>query len=180
MTRTTATLLVGVALAACLLLPGPLSAQPNECPTLEASQALEENQEVLAAERDGVGTLDFTAKYAGSSVSIEGMLCDAEGKPLADTEVRLITYSVSPDTKPSASKDGRPSAADLRYANGEPFSVLGTRTTVTSSDGGFRFIGVAPGKVAFAVDWKELPSLPSVTWNVMWESGPVMVVGREF
>jgi|GEM_PF-3133276 len=178
MTKRTA-LLAGVALVASLLLPVCLSAQPSTCPTLGADQKIPENQRILAAERDGVSTLDFSAKYAGSSVTLEGVLCDPQGNPLGNTEIELTNYSMKPDAKPT-SPDGRPSVEDLKYANGNPYSVHGTRTVTTSADGHFRFIGVPPGKVALSVDWARVTGLPFVTWAVSWESGPVMVVGRAF
>ncbi len=180
MTRIEATLLMGFALTACLLLPTSLSAQPSQCQSLGGTHALADNQRILGAERGGVSTLDFSAKYAGSSVMVEGIICSPQGKPLSNTEVRLLTYSVSPDADLRASDDGRPSEEDLRVSNGHPFSTLGTRTTTTSADGQFRFIGVAPGKVALTVNWDSVPNLPAVMWNVTWESGPLMIVGREF
>jgi len=178
MTKRTA-LLAGVALGASLLLPACLLAQPSTCPSLGAKQVIPENQRILAAERDGVGTLDFSAKYAGSSVTLEGVLCDPSGNPLGNTAIHLTNYMVKPDAKPT-SADGRPSVQDLQYANGNPFTVQGTRTVTTSADGHFRFIGVPAGKVALAVDWAHVTDFPFVTWAVSWESGPVMVVGRAF
>ena len=45
-------------------------------------------------------------------------------------------------------------------------------------NGKFRFLAVAPGKIALKVDWSEVTSAGYVTWQVSWEPGPMMAVSR--
>lgn len=170
---------LAAAVALCIgALPVALQAQ-SQCAAPGAARSLTETEQILSAERGAVATLAFSTRYAGVTVSIEGLLCDPHGRPVPGTEIRLIRYSVDQNVRDD-SRDGRPSAQDLVQSSGTPFSVLGTRRAVTDADGRFRFVAVNPGNLALEVEWDRVPDHPFVTWNVTWGPGPVMAAGRDF
>jgi hypothetical protein len=147
------------------------------CTPWEGVGTLPENERLISVARDKVGTLDFSAKYTGVTVSVEGMLCDPKGDPIPGAKIHLVKYSVSPDATAGTVSEEL-FVEDLDYANGHPLTVIGQREAETNPNGKFRFLAVAPGKMALKVDWSELTSAPFVTWQVSWEPGPMMAVSR--